>query len=130
MGVENERPNPVQCRWIDGAGHEWLFTRVGDDLIVERPNARGSVMVRFSDLVDSGANGPLAESWVLFETPEGHLLHSSACREVGEIEFSTASDPEPGKLTSASSGNAPSARAVAGDRSDRTASRPAVELGG
>jgi hypothetical protein len=130
MEAGNERPNPAQCRWIDGAGHEWLFTRVGDDLIVERPNARGSVMIRFSDLVDARVDGPLAESWVLFETPEGHLLHSSACREVAEIEFSTASDPGSGKLSSASTNDSPSSGAVARDRSHRAESRSTAEYGG
>jgi hypothetical protein len=91
-----------QCRWIDGGGHEWLLTRLGDTLVVERPNARGSVMVRFADLATDELGEGIAESWVLFETPSGHLLHSSVCREVGDIDFPAAvrspvdpANPEP-----------------------------------
>jgi hypothetical protein len=51
-------------------------------------------MIRFSDLAPDDVEGPLAESWVLFETPGGHLLHSSACKEIGDLDFGTQTVPE------------------------------------
>jgi len=84
----------AHCRWIDAVGNEWLFTREGGTLIVERPNARGSVVIRFPDLAQETLDGPASEAWVLFETPDGHLLHSSVCREVGAIEFPESAGPE------------------------------------
>jgi hypothetical protein len=89
----------TQCRWIDGAGHEWLFTRDGEILVVERPNARGSVLIRFPELGRGHHDPQVSEAWVLFETPDGHLLHSSVCGDVGAIEFSRSEEPCPEKTS-------------------------------
>lgn len=89
-------PRPARCRWIDDQGQEWVFTREGGTLLVERPARVESVMIRFPDLPSSGTSGTLGEAWVLFCTADGHLFHCSVCREIGLMEFPKSEGPAGG----------------------------------
>ncbi len=74
------------CRWIDHRGVEWMFTRANGSLIVKRPNARGSVAIRFPDPVSQG--GRSEETWVLVEIDDGNVFQcgvSNAAHPAGEI---------------------------------------------
>jgi len=66
---------------------EWLFTRSGGTLIVERPNARGSVAIRFPGLGGGSGGDAAQEAWVLVEIEDGNVFHcgvSSAAHSVSE----------------------------------------------
>lgn len=86
-GSRGSRTRPASCRWIDDEGHEWLFTRDGGTLLVQRPTRTESVMIRFPDLPSEGTGGSPGEAWVLFCTADGHLFHCSVCQEVRMVEF-------------------------------------------
>ena len=88
-GISNPVPNPAgaHCRWIDHSGMEWLFTRAGDSLVVERPNARGSVAIRFPDLLGISGSRAAKQAWVVLESEDGSVFHcgvSSAETPMGE----------------------------------------------
>ncbi len=89
-------PRPAHCRWIDDQGHEWLFTRQGGTLVVERPVRTESVMIQFPDLPSQGTCGSRGEAWVLFRTADGHLFHCSVSREVGLMDFQKPKRPSGG----------------------------------
>lgn len=82
-GSGRSAPRPAHCRWIDDEGHEWVFTRDGGTLLVERPARAESVTIGFSDLSPRGSRLSHGEAWVRFRTSDGHLFQCSVCCAVG-----------------------------------------------
>ena len=83
------------CRWIDHSGLEWLFTRAGGTLIVERPNARGSVAIRFPGLGGGAGNDAAKEAWVLVEIEDGKVFHCGVSSAAHSVSETTSPGPMP-----------------------------------
>ncbi len=83
------------CRWIDHSGLEWLFTRAGGTLIVERPNARGSVAIRFPGLGGGSEGDAAQEAWVLVEIEDGNVFHCGVSSAAHSVSETTPPGPVP-----------------------------------
>jgi len=94
--VSNSAPNQHQahCRWIDRSGMEWLFTRTGDSLVVERPNSRGSVAIRLPGLAGGSGSRAANQAWVVLENEDGSVFHCGVSN--AEIPTGESTPPDPG----------------------------------
>ncbi len=95
--VPTAAPKTVEahCRWIDHSGLEWLFTRAGGSLIVERPNARGSVAISFPDLVGNPEARRAGEAWIVVEIEDGNVFHCGVSSAATLAAETTPPDPVP-----------------------------------